>query len=150
MPQSLARLHYHLVFSTKHRTPWIDDFIRADLHEFMRGTQHNLGCYTEIINSMEDHVHVLFRGSRTVTISSIVEDLKTSSSKWIKRRNPRYTNFHWQNGYAIFSVSESVLPVVRNYIANQQEHHKRKSFQDEYRRLLRSNSIEFDERYVWD
>jgi REP element-mobilizing transposase RayT len=150
MPQSLARIHYHLVFSTKNRAPLIDDFIRADLHGFIGLAQRNLGCFTELVNSMDDHVHILFRGSRTVTIAAIVEDLKTSSSKWFKTRGRKYADFYWQNGYGIFSVSENMIPAVSTYIANQQTHHIGCSFQEEYRDILRQNNQLFDERYLWD
>ncbi len=103
-----------------------------------------------LINSMEDHVHLLFELSRTVTISQAVEDVKKSSSKWIKTQGIAFSPFAWQAGYAAFAVCESNIPVVRAYIANQQKHHQKKSFQDEYRAFLKRHRVDFDERYVWD
>ena len=103
-----------------------------------------------LINSVENHVHTLFELARTVSVSEAVEQVKKSSSKWIKTQGNEFTGFAWQAGYGAFAVSESNVPAVRDYIANQKEHHRRKSFQQEYRAFLDRHRLAFDERYVWD
>ena len=150
MSQSLARLCVHLIFSTKHREAFIHDAIRDDLHAYMAAVLNNLGCPALIIKSVEDHVHILFDLGRTVSVSSAVEDLKKSSSKWIKTQGMEFSAFAWQAGYGAFAVSESNVGAVRQYIAKQKEHHRRISFQDEYRAFLTKHNVAFDERYVWD
>jgi len=150
MPQSLACLHIHLVFSTKHREPFIVETVRESLHRYMAVVLANLRCPAVLINSVEDHAHVLFELARTVTVSDAVEQAKTSTSKWIKTQGEPYAQFAWQAGYGAFAVSRSNIDVVSAYIADQREHHRAKSFQDEYRALLQRHGVEFDERYVWD
>ena len=150
MPQSLARLCVHLVFSTKNREPFLHDRIRADLHAYIATVLKNLGCPALIINSVEDHVHALLDLGRTVSVSAAVEDVKKSSSKWIKRHGGEFSAFAWQAGYGAFAVSESNVAAVRHYIATQEEHHRKTSFQDEYRAFLTKHNVTFDERYVWD
>ncbi|MFN0010418.1 MAG: IS200/IS605 family transposase [Phycisphaerales bacterium] len=156
MPQSLARVPLHLIFSTKNRAPLIADEVRESLHRYMAVVLTNLGCRCVLINSVEDHVHILFELARTVSISDAVQDVKASSSKWIKGQgragSPKTaaTRFAWQAGYGIFAVSPSNVPRVRAYIDNQRAHHRRTTFQDEYRAFLRRHGIPFDEEYVWD
>lgn len=150
MPQSLARLHVHLIFSTKHRAPLLPDSARDALHRYMAVVLTNLTCPPVLINSVEDHAHILFELARTVPLSSAVEDVKKSSSKWLKTQGPALAEFAWQAGYGAFAVSESNVETVRAYIANQREHHRKKTFQDEYRALLNRHGLTFDERYVWD
>lgn len=150
MPQSLARVHIHLIFSTKHRQPFLDDAVRDPLHRYMATVLQNLDCPPALINSIEDHAHILFELARTVAVSQAVEEVKRSSSKWIKTQGRQYGQFSWQAGYGAFSVSESNVGTVRDYIANQREHHRRKTFQDEFRAFLKRHHISFDERYVWD
>ncbi|MFZ4610521.1 MAG: IS200/IS605 family transposase [Gemmataceae bacterium] len=150
MPQSLARLYIHLIFSTKHREHLITDAVRNSLHAYMATVLQNLGCDPVLINSVEDHVHILFELSRTVSVSQAVEEVKKSSSKWIKTQGNEFINFAWQAGYGAFTVSESNTSSVRQYIANQQEHHRKKTFQEEYRLFLERHGLVFDERYVWD
>ena len=150
MPQSLARLHIHLVFSTKNRERILTDDVRSPLHAYMATVLQNLGCAPVLINSVEDHAHLLFDLTRTVSISQVVEDVKKSSSKWIKNQGPEFAGFAWQAGYGAFAVSESNVETVRAYIANQREHHRTKTFQEEYRAFLERHNVAFDERYVWD
>jgi REP element-mobilizing transposase RayT len=150
MPQSLANIHIHLIFSTKDRLPFLTDPIRPALHSYMATVLANLKCPATLINSVDDHVHILFDLSRTVTLAQVVEDVKKSSSKWIKTKSPGLEKFAWQAGYGAFSVSASNAPAVANYIRNQQEHHRKKTFQDEYREFLAKHEIDHDERYVWD
>ena len=150
MPQSLASLHIHLVFSTRHREPVITDAIRPHLHAYMATVLQNLATTPVLINSVEDHAHILFDLGRTTSVSKAVEEVKKSSSKWIKTQGPEFASFAWQAGYGAFAVSESNVDAVRAYIANQREHHRKKTFQEEYRQFLQRHRIAFDERYVWD
>jgi REP element-mobilizing transposase RayT len=110
----------------------------------------NLGCAPVLINSVEDHIHLLFDLARTVAVSHVVEAVKRSSSKWIKTQGSEFAGFSWQAGYDAFPVSESNVETVRQHIASQREHHRTHTFQEEYRTFLRYHNIAFDERYVWD
>ena len=150
MPQSLARLHIHLVFSTKNRETLIADLVRDSLHRYMASVLQKLGCAPVLINSVEDHAHLLFDLARTVSISQVVEEVKKSSSKWIKTQGQEFARFAWQAGYGAFAVSESNVGTVRTYIANQREQHRTKTFQEEYRAFLERHNVTFDESYVWD
>ena len=150
MPQSLAKVYVHLVFSTKHRTPVLHDSFRDELHNVMGGLFNAMDCPTLIVGSVEDHVHGLCVLSRTKSIADVVSKWKTGSTDWIRTAQPTLRDFHWQSGYGAFSVSQSQVEVVRNYIRNQREHHTKQSFQDELRELLRRYEIDFDERYMWD
>ena len=149
MAQSLACLHTHLVFSTKQRAPLIDDAIRKPLHAYLATVLQDLNCPAILINSVADHVHILFDLSRTSAISDVVEKLKTASSKWMKRQ-AGHAGFSWQGGYGAFAVSESMVETVRRYIARQAEHHRKVTFQEEYRVFLERHRIAYDERYLWD
>ncbi len=150
MPQSLANLYVHLIFSTKERFPFLSKEVRPDLHSYMATVLANLNSPAVLINSVSDHVHILFKMGRTVTLAQVVEDVKKSSSKWIKTQGPSFSKFAWQAGYGGFSVSESNAPRVANYIQNQEEHHRVKSFQEEYRDFLEKHKVQYDEQYVWD
>lgn len=147
---SLANLYIHLIFSTKERAPFLTGAVRPDLHAYLATVLANLNSPAVLINSVADHVHLLFNMSRTVTLAQAVEDVKKSSSKWIKTQDPALAAFAWQAGYGAFSVSESNVPKVANYIRNQEEHHRVKTFQEEYREFLTRHQIQFAERYVWD
>jgi len=149
-PQSLPRLHTHLVFSTKNRQRILRANVRQSLHAYMATVLQNIGCPAVLINSVEDHVHILFDLARTVSVSEAVEDVKKHSSKWIKTQGTDFANFAWQAGYGAFAVSESNVPTVRDYIANQQERHRRNTFQEEYRTFLERHGVAYDEKYVWD
>src|SRR5207302_5979465 len=111
---------------------------------------HNCGSPAIEVGVVEDHAHILCILSKTLSLSKLVEEVKTSSSKWLKTKGGALQSFHWQNGYGAFSVSESCLASVRGYIVSQEEHHRTQSFQEEFRRLLREHHVECDERYVWD
>ena len=151
MPQSLARVVLHVVFSTKNREPFLkDDDVRKRLHAYMAGVMQRIGCEPILIGGVEDHVHLLGNLSRTVTIAELVEEAKKSPSKWVKDQGPQYREFFWQSGYGAFSVSQSNVEQVRAYIATQEEHHRKVSFQDEFRALCRKHGVEIDERYAWD
>ena len=148
MPQSLARNAIHLVFSTKHREPLITPEIEPKLHAYMAGTLAELKCPALKIGGVADHVHTLFLLARTISMSDVVEELKKSASKWMKLNG--VPEFYWQSGYGAFSVSASNEPKVETYVANQPEHHRKLSYQDELRVLLRKHGVVWDERYVWD
>jgi putative transposase len=149
MPQSLAQILVHLVFSTRNREPWLDDVIRDMLHGYIGGiVQARQGTLIRA-GSVADHVHLLILHPRTLSPAELVQDIKTASSKWLKTQHAKYAAFHWQSGYGVFSVSPSIGE-VEAYIANQAEHHRKMTFQEEYRRLLQKCGMEFDERYVWD
>jgi putative transposase len=126
MPQSFAALHVHLIFSTKDRFPFLFEEIRAPLHGYLSGILKKIGCHPIIINSTEDHAHLLFNLGRTIAISEVVEAVKTGSSKWLKGRDPKLARFAWQAGYGAFAVSESNLTAVHAYINDQAEHHRKK------------------------
>lgn len=151
MAQSLARLWTHLIFSTKNRFPFFTDkILRGETHAYLAQVLRNHGCETLIVGGVEDHTHSLFALSRTLPIASVVKETKRTSSNWIKETTPKLVKFHWQGGYAAFSVSQSNLSDVVRYIENQEEHHKRVTFQDEYRAFLKAYGIDYDERYIWD
>jgi len=150
MPQSLAKILIHIIFSTKGRTPVIAPEVRPELNAYIVGILRQLGCPSILVNSVADHVHILCCLSRTLTLAKAVEDVKKGSSKWLKTKAAALRNFHWQNGYGAFSVSQSSVDEVRRYIANQEEHHRRVTFEDEFRAFLDRHGVAYDERYVWD
>ncbi len=152
MPQSLAKVVVHLVFSTKNRTPWLQgQELRQELFAYMATIlRNNVDSPAILINGVEDHVHALGLLGRKFAIMDVVQEAKTETSKWLKKQSPALSTFAWQAGYGIFSVSESNVPAVKSYIENQEDHHRRMSFQDEFRELCRRHGIEWDERYVWD
>lgn len=127
-----------------------DKPLREELHRYLGGILANLDGQPLIIGGVEDHVHLLFAHSRTATVADVVKELKRGSSVWLKTKSPELADFAWQNGYGVFSIGQSQVDDVRAYIAGQEEHHRRISFQDEFRRLLQRYEIEFNERYVWD
>lgn len=129
MPQSLSAVYIHLVFSTKHRQPFLrDKALRQDLHSFLGGTSKTLDCPTLLVGGVEDHVHLLARFGRTITQAEWVKELKRVTNQWLKE-NTGLVNFQWQGGYADFSVSQSNLEQVKRYIANQERHHQKIDFQ---------------------
>jgi len=150
MPQSLARIYLHLVFSTKGRAPVLREAVRESLHQYVATVLDNLGCHPLLLNSVEDHVHLLFDLARTMAVSTVVEDIKKSSSKWLKTQPGVVGDFAWQGGYGVFSVSASQVETARAYISGQREHHRNRTFQEELRTLLQKHGIPFDERYLWD
>ena len=151
MPQSLAKIIVHTVFSTKDRRPFLrDKALREELHRYLGGILTNLDCQPLIIGGVEDHVHILSTLSRTGTAAEMVKEVKRGSSLWLKTKNPDLQDFAWQSGYGIFSLGHSQVEAVQKYIAGQEEHHRKVSFQDEFREFLKRYEIEFDERYVWD
>jgi REP element-mobilizing transposase RayT len=148
MPQSLAKIYLHIIFSTKNRIPMITEEIRPNAQAYFVQVGANLGSFTVEIFMMPDHIHWLCTLPRTITIADLVKNVKISSS--IKFKELIRRDFEWQKGYGAFSVSQFKLDTVRRYIQNQPEHHRKTGFQTEYRRSLNEYQIEYDERYVWD
>jgi REP element-mobilizing transposase RayT len=148
MPQSLAKVYVHIVFSTKNGHPFIIKKHRKNLHSYIVGVLSKNGSYTEEVYANSDHIHLLCTLPRTITLADIVSKIKTSSSKWLKTEG--ISKFQWQDGYAVFSVSASKVTTVKNYINNQPEHHRKIKFQDELRAFFDKYDIDYDERYVWD
>jgi len=151
MPQSLAKLYVHIIFSTKNRAPFLDDEnVRNQMYAYLASILKEFGCPALIIGGTVDHIHILCTLSKVKTLAEIIREIKRNSSKWIKTKGAQYNGFQWQSGYGAFSVSYSNIPQVRDYIVNQEEHHKQTTFQDELRSFLRKHGIEFDERYIWN
>lgn len=145
MSQSLSLIVVHLIFSTKNREPLLKPEI--PIHAYLATVARNAGCDCYRVGGIADHVHIALRLSRTVTVAKLVEELKTSSSKWLKTQS--IPNFAWQSGYGAFSVGPSDLDALTRYIDSQPEHHRKVSYQDEYRAFLAKYNIEFDERFIW-
>ncbi|RBP35517.1 REP element-mobilizing transposase RayT [Roseimicrobium gellanilyticum] len=151
MAQSLSKVLLHVVYSTKDRAPWLSDpVVRKDLYAYMASIMNAMDCPALLINGVADHVHTLCQLSRKVAICDLLEEIKKQPSKWLKTQGTSYQGFHWQAGYGVFSVSESKGEDVKAYIQNQEEHHRKVSFQDEFRRLCEKHAVPLDERYAWD
>jgi putative transposase len=136
MSQSFAKIIVHLVFSTKNRESWLVDEIRDELHAYIGGIVEDHKGTLIKSGSVADHIHLLITHPRTISPAKLVQELKTGSYKWLKTKGERFSKFSWQTGYGIFSVSPSHRSALEAYITNQAEHHRKVSFQDEYRRLL--------------
>jgi putative transposase len=151
MAQSLAKILVHIVFSTKDRRPFLrDKALREELHRYLGGILTNLDCQPIIVGGVEDHVHLLCALPRTSAAAEVVKEVNRGSSLWLKTRAPDLKDFGWQSGYGIFSIGFSQIPSARDYISDQEIHHRKVAFQDEFRQLLQRYEIVFDERYVWD
>jgi REP element-mobilizing transposase RayT len=151
MSQSLAQIYLHIVFSTKDRIPFFKEKkLRDGFHAYLAGICKNLESPALVVGGVEDHVHLLCRHSKNLAVSHFLQELKRDSSKWVKIHAAGLGDFHWQGGYGAFSVSPSHVDPLEQYIVNQEKHHQRETFQDEFRRLCRKYGVEIDERYVWD
>jgi putative transposase len=150
MPQSLSKVILHITFSTKNREPWLDSNVRPRIDAYLATICRDVGADLVHVGGVADHVHIVTTLARTVSQAQLVEQIKKASSKWIKALDAHYRGFFWQRGYGAFSVSPSQLQAVLQYVEAQQEHHRTRTFQEEYRELLRKHGIDFDERYVWD
>jgi REP element-mobilizing transposase RayT len=150
MPQSLALVIVHIIFSTRDRNPVLEHPIRHDLHAYLAARARIAGCECYCVGGVADHVHLAVRLSRTVTVAKLVEDLKTATLKWLKTQSPKLKTFSWQSGYGAFSVGPSDLPALRKYSEAQEAHHARHAFQEEFLALLKKYGVECDERYLWD
>jgi putative transposase len=147
MPQSYVNLQYHLIFATKDRHRWMLPEIRPRLYDYLGGAIRDEGGKTLAIGGVEDHLHILAALRQDKAISRVRGSIKANSSGWIHRTFPNLWMFDWQDGYGAFTVSRSLVPAVSRYIARQEEHHRRVSFEEEFRALLRAHGIDWDERY---
>jgi putative transposase len=151
MAQSLSQVLLHVIFSTKDRQPFLRDLgLREEMHRYLAGILGNLKCQPLLIGGVADHVHLLFSFTRVKSIADVIKETKRCSSIWIKEQDPAMSHFEWQGGYGAFSIGYSQVKSVRAYISEQEEHHRKVTFQDEFRRFLKRYEIEYDERYVWD
>ncbi len=150
MPQSLGLVIIHVIFSTKDRYGFIQPDIRPNLHAYLSTVARDAGCECYRVGGVADHVHLAIRLSRTLTIADLIENLKTTTSKWAKAEPTGPKNFAWQRGYACFSVGPNDLDALCAYIDNQEEHHRTHTFQDELRKFLKKYGVDYDEAYVWD
>ena len=150
MAQSLSKIILHVVFSTKNRDPLIVESIRPGLHAYLAGACRAIKSEAYRVGGTEDHVHIACTLPRTLTVSKLLEEIKKSSSVWIKDQQAEYRSFSWQAGYGAFSVGESQLPALLRYVENQREHHQKRTFKEEFTELLEKYGIDYDERYLWD
>ena len=150
MADTFTNLLVHIVFSTKHREPLIQEPLRGRLYEYIGGIVRKDGGTQLEIGGMPDHVHILARIKADISVSEALRSIKAGSSKWVHDAFREHRRFAWQKGYAAFSVSESQVPVIRRYIRNQEQHHAKSTFKAELIGLLRKHKIEYDERYLFD
>lgn len=150
MPQSLAQVYIHIIFSTKERYPFIGESVEPELFAYMGDTINRCGGIPVLINGTADHIHLLSSLPRTMALSKYIEEIKRNSSRWIKTKGGMYQKFAWQAGYGAFSVSCSKKDSVTQYIAGQKDHHRRIPYQEEFLEFLKRYGIQYDERYLWD
>ncbi len=150
MPQSLAKIYVHLIFSTKNREPLVSVDLQERLYPYLSRALKNQNSPALKIGGVADHVHILFRLSRTDALAAVIGQIKSESTLWVRRTFAHLKGFSWQGGYGAFSVSPPHLESVTQYIVNQAEHHRTRSFEEEFRAFLERYEIEYDERYVWD
>lgn len=149
MANTYTSLQYHIIFSTKNREPWLVPDIEHRVWRFIGGVARKHQMTALQVGGIEDHIHALIAAPTTIAPCRIAQVLKGVSSKWIHDEFPSLERFSWQDGYAAFTVSKSNLGEVISYIKNQREHHRKKTFKEEYVEFLRANGIEYDERYLW-
>jgi len=148
MPQSLSAVYIHAIFSTLERAPYLrDPELRGRMHGYLVGTSKGLGCPSVAVGGVADHVHILAMLGRTVSQADWIRELKRASNKWVKASIP---TFAWQAGYGAFSVGTTDVEAVKVYIHNQEAHHRKMTFQEEYQSFLIEHGLEWDERYIWD
>jgi len=149
MAHSYTCLLYHLVFSTKAREPWLQGELRPRLWEYWSGAIRSEGGFCVLANGVSDHVHLLARLRQDKAGSHVLRAIKANSSGWIHDSFPKLRSFHGQDGYGAFTVSKSQMETVRRYIAGQEAHHRKLTFQEEFLALLKAHEVEYDERYIW-
>jgi putative transposase len=147
LSHTLGNILLHLIFSTRGRSPLIKAEFRPDLFAYLGGIIRGMQGTALIVNGTADHVHLLVRIRPAQSAAEIVRVVKANSSKWVRAK--RGSDFAWQTGYGVFSVSESNVPAVKKYIAEQEQDHKKHSFQEEFLTFLKKNHVEYDERYIW-
>ncbi len=150
MAHTFTAIHLHIIFSTAGRLPLISQELKPRLFAYLGGIVRSMNGTALIVNGIEDHVHLLSEIPTTLAIADFMRDLKANSTNWVKETFPERGDFKWQTGYAAFSVSKSGLDSVRTYIEQQEEHHRKRTFQEEYLAFLRKHEIEYDPRFVFD
>jgi REP element-mobilizing transposase RayT len=150
MPQSLHILSAHIIFSTKERRPWLTPDIRQRVWAYQSRVLQNLECHSITIGGVADHVHILCNLTKKFPTAKVLEILKKDSSKFVKTLDSNLRGFHWQDGYGLLGISPSHVEAVKNYIQNQEAHHKKETFQEEYLGILKKYRADYDERYLWD
>jgi len=150
MSQSLSKILLHIVFSTKKRQRWLHTEICQELYSYISKILENNMCLSYQIGGTSDHIHILCRLGKTISVSKLIEEIKKSTSKWIKTKDVTFADFYWQSGYGIFSVGSADFDVIKSYIANQEEHHRKLTFRDEFVSLLQKNNVAYQEQYLWD
>jgi putative transposase len=148
MANTFTSLHYHLVFSAKNRPPWLAADSQQRIWEYLGGIARDYHKALQV-GGIEDHVHIVLGAPPTMAVSKAAQLLKGGSCKWLHDHFPALAGFAWQDGYGAFSVSKSQVPEVVEYVANQREHHRARTFQEEFRALLEKLGMEYDERYLW-
>jgi REP element-mobilizing transposase RayT len=149
MSQSLSKMYVHAIFHVKYNESLIQPEDEKELYAYIGGVLKLSHCIPIKINGTDNHVHVLCTMSKNISLSNLMEVIKTDSSRWIKTLGPHYREFAWQGGYAGYSVSHSRVDIVRKYIENQKEHHKTQTFQDEYIQFLKENDVDYNADYLW-
>ena len=149
MSQSLSKLYVHIIFHVKNEQMSIRPEDEKELYAYIGGIIKQNASFPIKINGTENHLHVLSTLSKNLSLANLVEEIKKNSSRWIKTKNIYYQDFAWQGGYAGYSVSQSKITVVANYIERQKDHHQKQSFKDEYLQFLRRYGVDFDENYLW-
>lgn len=150
LANTFTSLHYHIIFSTKRREPWIRRDFEERLWAYLGGIARQNGLKPILIGGVDDHIHMVLGMPPTITVSEALKRVKGGSSAWIKEQFPGCGGFGWQDGYGAFTVSKSQMSEVEDYIRSQREHHRGKTFQEEYRAFLDRHEINYDERYLWD
>jgi REP element-mobilizing transposase RayT len=150
MPQSLSKVYLHIIFSTKKRYPFIDKEIEQELWSYISGICKEFECDTINVGGYNDHIHICCLLSRKITQIKLLEEIKKRSSRWIKTKGEQYENFHWQDGYAVFSVNPSKVEKLVTYINDQHKHHESLTYQQELLTSLKKHDIKYDEHYLWD
>ena len=148
MSQSFVQIYVHIVFRTKNSVHFISEEIEEELYSYIGGILRNYSSISIQIGGMSEHVHLLCTLPKTMTLPKLIEEVKKSSSKWMKTKGSKYEKFFWQDGYGGFSVSSSKVETLKKYILNQKEHHKKMSFIEEYKQFLDEYGIEYDDKYI--
>jgi REP element-mobilizing transposase RayT len=149
VPQTLVSLMIHVIFSTKERRAMITPGVEPELYAYLGGTAKNLGSRCLAIGGTENHLHLLISQSKNVALSHLMEELKKSSSKWIKTKGANFKQFGWQDGYGAFSIGQSNLEALKRYVASQKEHHRKQTFEQELLAFLNEYKVAYDQRYLW-
>ena len=150
MSQSLSKIIVHITFSTKNRQTFLNKTIRPKLYGYLAGILKKCESEPILIGGVSDHIHILCTLSKNYSVSKVIEIIKKSSSKWLKEQSKLLTKFQWQGGYAVFSVRQSRVSATKEYIAKQEEHHRKITFKEELKGFLRKYEIDYNEKYLWD